>query len=59
LLVGETGVEVVADRGQRHVDHGRVEEDDGRPENRRDDRQALAAGHPPEYEEGRASVPPG
>ena len=32
------------DRGQGHVDHGRVDRDDGRPENRCDENQALARG---------------
>ena len=45
LLAGEAGVEVFADRRQGDVDHGRVEEDDGRAEDRRDQRQALLAGH--------------
>ena len=45
LLPGKAGVEAVADRRQRHVDHGRVEEDDRRAEDRRDQRQALLAGH--------------
>ena len=45
LLPGQAGVEAVGDRRQRHVDHGRVEEDDRRAEDRRDQRQTLLAGH--------------
>ena len=48
LLAGEAGVEVVADRRQGDVDDGRVEEDDRRAEDRRDQGQALLAGHPSE-----------
>ena len=44
LLRREPGVEVVADRGQRDVDHGAVEEHDGGAEHARDQRQALGAG---------------
>lgn len=47
LLAGEAGVETVGDRRQGDVDHGGVEEDDGRAEDRRDQREALLAGHPP------------
>ena len=63
LLPGEAGVEVVADRRQRDVDHGRVEEDDGRAEDRRDQGQALLAGHAVESTWGprpaRAAAAPG
>ena len=45
LLPGQAGVEVVADRRQGDVDDGAVEEDDGRAEDRRDQGQALLAGH--------------
>ena len=45
LLPGEADVEPVADRRQRNVDDGAVEEDDGRAEDRRDQRQSLLAGH--------------
>ena len=41
LLAGQPRVEIVRDRRQRHVDHGRVEEDHSRPQNRRDQRQSL------------------
>ena len=44
LLRRQPGVEVVADRGQRDVDHGAVEEHDGGAEHARDQRQALGAG---------------
>ena len=54
LLPREAGVEVVADRRQGDVDHGRVEEDDGRAEDRRDQGQALLAGHPVESTGGRS-----
>ena len=45
LLAGEADVEPVADRRQGDVDDGAVEEDDGRAEDRRDQRQTLLAGH--------------
>ena len=45
LLAGEADVEPVADRRQGDVDDGAVEEDDGGAEDRRDQRQALVAGH--------------
>ena len=45
LLAGEADVEAVADRRQGDVDDGAVEEDDGRAEDRRDQRQTLLAGH--------------
>ena len=47
LLAGQPRVEPVGDRRQRHVDHGRVEEDDGRAEDRREQRQTLLPSHPP------------
>ncbi len=45
LLSGKARVEPVGDRRQGDVDHGRVEEDDGRAEDRRDQGQALPTGH--------------
>ena len=41
LLAGEAGVEVAGNRGQRDVDHRRVEKDHRRAENRRDQCQQL------------------
>ena len=55
LLAGEADVEAVADRRQGDVDDGAVEEDDGRAEDRRDQRQALLAGHGGESTEAPAA----
>ena len=43
LLAREPAAEVVGDRRQRHVGHRRVDRDDGRPEDRRDQHQPLGA----------------
>ena len=45
LLAGEAAAEIVLDRGQRDVDDRRVEADDERPHDRREQAQALRAGH--------------
>ena len=45
LLPREPGVEILLDRRQGDVDHGRIEEDDVRAEDRRHQRQLLLAGH--------------
>ena len=55
LLAGEADVEPVADRRQRHVDDGPVEEDDGGAQDRRYQRQTLLAGHAPESTRAAAS----
>ena len=44
LLAGQPAAEVLFDRGQGHVDDGRVDRDDGRPQNGCDENQALARG---------------
>ena len=40
LLIGEADSQIVAERRERDVDHSRVEEDDGRAQDRRDDGEA-------------------
>src|SRR6201999_163776 len=57
LLAGEAGVQLAADRGERDVHDRRVEEDDGRAEDRRDQGEALLPGHTPESRNRATSLP--